>query len=48
MKFRTLKILKARREARKIKDKQDKWMRSLSLFLMVLLFSLDWCGQAND
>ena len=48
MKFRTLKILKARREARKIKDKQDKWMRSLSLFLMVLLFTLAWCGAAND
>ena len=48
MKFRTLKILKARREARKIKEKQDKWMRSLSLFLMVLLFTLAWCGPAND
>jgi hypothetical protein len=48
MKFRTLKILRVRREARKIKDKQDKWMRSLSLFLMVLLFTLAWCGVAND
>jgi len=48
MKFRTLKILRVRREARKIKDKQDKWMRSLSLFLMVLLFTLAWCGPAND
>ena len=30
-------------------ETQDKWMRSFSIFLMVLLlFTLAWCGAAND
>ena len=37
MKFRTLKILKARREARKIKENKDKWVRYLIIFLFLIL-----------
>ena len=29
-------------------ETQDKWMRSFLIFLMVLLFTLAWCGAAND
>ena len=46
MKFRTLKLLKRRRDARKIKERTDKWVRYLVvfLFLILLLFPLAQCN----
>jgi len=41
-------MLRARRIARRKMETQDKWMRSFLIFLMVLLFTLAWCGAAND
>ena len=46
MKFRTLKILRRRKNARRIREKTDKWVRYLvvSLFLILLLFPLVQCN----
>ena len=46
MKFRTLKLLKRRRDARRIKDKTDRWVRSIVIFLffMLLLLPLTQCN----
>ena len=46
MKFRTLKLLKRRRDARKIREKTDKWVRYLVtlFFLILLLFPLAQCN----
>ena len=46
MKFRTLKLLKRRRDARRIKDKTDRWVRYIVsfLFFMLLLLPLIQCN----
>ena len=46
MKFRTLKLLKRRRDARKIRQRTDKWVRYLviCLFLILLAFPLLQCN----
>ena len=46
MKFRTLKILRRRKNARKIRERTDKWVRYLVifLFLTLLLFTLAQCN----
>ncbi len=46
MKFRTLKLLKRRRDARKIRQKTDKWVSYLvvCLFLILLTFPLLQCN----
>jgi len=46
MKFRTLKLLKRRRDARKIRERTDKWVRYLviGLFLILLAIPLLQCN----
>ena len=46
MRYRTLKILRRRRNARKIRERTDKWVRYLVvfLFLTLLLFPLTQCN----
>jgi len=46
MKFRTLKLLKRRRDARKIRQRTDKWVRYLviGLFLILLAIPLLQCN----
>ena len=46
MKFRTLKLLKRRRDARRIRERTDKWVRYLviCLFLILLAFPLLQCN----
>ena len=40
MKFRTLKLLKRRRDARKIREKTDKWVRYLVICLFLILLAI--------
>jgi hypothetical protein len=40
MKFRTLKFLKKRRDARRIRDKTDRWVRCIVMFLFLSLIVL--------
>ena len=40
MKFRTLKLLKRRRDARRIRDKTDRWVRYIVIFLFLILLLL--------
>ena len=46
MKFRTLKLLRRRRDARKIRQRTDKWVRYLviGLFLILLAIPLLQCN----
>ena len=46
MKFKTLKLLKKRRDARKIRERTDKWVKYLviCLFLILLAFPLLQCN----
>ena len=46
MKFRTLKLLKRRKDARKIRERTDKWVRYLviGLFLILLAIPLLQCN----
>ena len=46
MKYRTLKILRRRRNARRIREKTDRWVRYLVtfLFLILFLFALAQCN----
>ena len=46
MKFRTLKILRRRRNARRIRQRTDRWLRGLIifLFLILLLIPLSQCN----
>ena len=37
MKFRTLKLLKKRRDVRKIRQRTDRWVRCLIIFLFLIL-----------
>ena len=39
MKFRTLKLLKKRRDARRIRERTDKWVRYLVIFLFLILLA---------
>jgi len=43
MKFRTLKILRARRNARRIREKTDRWVRALIIGLALVLVLLVGC-----
>ena len=45
MRYRTLKILRARRSARKIKEQETKWMKYLVSSLIIILLSLVACSQ---
>ena len=40
MKYRTLKILRKRRNARRTREKTDKWVRCLVIFLFLILLLL--------
>jgi len=40
MKFRTLKLLKKRRDARRIRERTDKWVRYLVIFLFLILLAI--------
>jgi len=46
MKFRTLKLLRRRRNARKIRQRTDRWVRCLIifLFLILLIIPLSQCN----
>jgi len=46
MKFRTLKLLRRRKNARKIRERTDKWVRGLIifLFLILLIIPLSQCN----
>ena len=43
MKFRTAKLLRARRNARRIREKTDRWVRALIIGLALVLFLLVGC-----
>ena len=45
MRYRSLKILRARRNARKIRDKETRWMKYLVSSLIIILLSLVACSQ---
>ena len=40
MKFRTLKLLKKRRDARRIRDRTDRWVRYLVICLFLILLAI--------
>ena len=44
MRYRTLKILRARRSARKIRDKETRWMKYLVSCIIICLFFLFAAG----
>jgi hypothetical protein len=44
MKFRTLKILRARRNARRIREKTDRWVQALIIGLALVLVLLVGCS----
>ena len=44
MRYQTLKILKARRSARKIRDKETRWMKYLVSSLIIILLVLFTMG----
>ena len=40
MKFRTLKLLKRRRDARRIRERTDKWVRYLVICLLLIILAI--------
>ena len=44
MKFRTAKILRARRNARRIRQKTDRWVQALIIILALVVFLLVGCS----
>ena len=46
MKYKTLKLIRARRNARKIREQETKWMKYLVSSLIIVLLSLATCTQA--
>jgi cytochrome c oxidase assembly protein Cox11 len=44
MKFRTLKILRARRNARRIREKTDRWVQALIIILALVMVLLVGCS----